>query len=55
MKNKAATLTEGSSQPEVFNVMGQLETIERIKTDEQLPHEKRKALSKENPLKVTTK
>ena len=33
MKNKAETLTEGSSQPEVFNVLGQLQSIERIKKD----------------------
>ena len=31
MKNKAETLTQGSSQPEVFNVLGQLQSIERIK------------------------
>ena len=31
MKNKAETLTSGSSQPEVFNVLGQLKTIERVK------------------------
>ena len=31
MKNKAETLTQGSSQPEVFNVLGQLQTIERVK------------------------
>ena len=33
MKNKAETLTQGSSQPEVFNVLGQLQTIERVKED----------------------
>ena len=33
MKNKAETLTQGSSQPEVFNVLGQLQSIERIKED----------------------
>ena len=33
MKNKAETLTEGSSQPEVFNVLGQLQSIERIKKE----------------------
>ena len=33
MKNKAETLTTGSSQPEVFNVLGQLQSIERIKKD----------------------
>ncbi len=34
MKNKAETLTEGSSQPEVFNVLGQLQSIERIKKEQ---------------------
>ena len=33
MKNKAETLTQGSSQPEVFNVLGQLQSIERIKKE----------------------
>ena len=33
MKNKAETLTDGSSQPEVFNVLGQLQSIERIKKE----------------------
>jgi hypothetical protein len=33
MMNKAQTLTSGSSQPEVFNVIGQLETIERVKKE----------------------
>ena len=33
MKNKAHTLTSGSSQPEVFNVLGQLQTIERTKKE----------------------
>ena len=33
MKNKAETFTTGSSQPEVFNVLGQLQSIERIKKD----------------------
>ena len=33
MKNKAETLTEGSSQPEIFNVLGQLQSIERIKKE----------------------
>ena len=33
MKNKPETLTEGSSQPEVFNVLGQLQSIERIKKE----------------------
>jgi len=33
MQNKAQTLTAGSSQPEVFNVLGQLQTIERTKKE----------------------
>ena len=33
MKNKAETLTQGSSQPEVFNVLGQLQSIQRIKKE----------------------
>jgi translation elongation factor P/translation initiation factor 5A len=33
MKNKAHTLTSGSSQPEIFNVLGQLQTIERTKKE----------------------
>ena len=33
MKNKAETLTQGSSQPDVFNVLGQLQSIERIKKE----------------------
>ena len=36
MKNKAETLTQGSSQPEVFNVLGQLQSIERIKKDTEI-------------------
>ena len=41
MKNKAETLTEGSSQPEVFNVLGQLQSIERIKKDLQIENQKK--------------
>ena len=45
MKNKAETLTDGSSQPEVFNVLGQLQSIERIKKElGQLQHEKKDKL-----------
>ena len=32
-KNRKNTLTQGSSQPEVFNVLGQLQTAERIKEE----------------------
>ena len=41
MKNKAETLTSGSSQPEVFNVLGQLQSIERIKKDIQIENKKK--------------
>ena len=41
MKNKAETFTEGSSQPEVFNVLGQLQSIERIKKDLQIENQKK--------------
>ena len=41
MKNKAETLTSGSSQPEVFNVLGQLQSIERIKKDIQIDNIKK--------------
>jgi hypothetical protein len=45
MQNKVKTLTEGSSQPEVFNVVGQLETIKRVKKDGELEHKLKKEIS----------
>jgi hypothetical protein len=36
MQNKVQTLTPGSSQAEVFNVLGQLKTIEREMSDKKL-------------------
>jgi hypothetical protein len=51
MLNRKDTLTPGSSQPEVFNVLGQLQTIERVKKERgQLEHTKREALSQESEL-----
>ncbi len=51
MLNRKDTLTPGSSQPEVFNVLGQLQTIERVKKEKaQLEHTKREALSQESKL-----
>ena len=51
MVNRKNTLTSGSSQPEVFNVLGQLESIERIKKENvQLEGTKRKAISSEQGL-----
>jgi len=45
MKNKAETLTSGSSQPEVFNVLGQLKTIERVKKSGEMIHNKKEQLT----------
>ena len=46
MKNRKNTLTPGSSQPEVFNVLGQLQTIERVEEERKaLGHEQKKAIS----------
>ena len=46
MKNRKNTLTPGSSQPEVFNVLGQLQTIERVEEERKaLGHEKKKAIA----------
>ena len=51
MTNKKETLTPGSSQPEVFNVIGQLESIQRIKKERgQLESQKREAISTESKL-----
>ena len=49
MKNRKATLTPGSSQPEVFNVLGQSESIEKLKKERgQLESKKREAISTEH-------
>ena len=45
MKNKAETLTQGSSQPEVFNVLGQLQTIERVKKSGEMIYNKKAQLT----------
>ena len=51
MINRKDTLTAGSSQPEVFNVLGQLQTIERVKKERgQIENTKREALSQESNL-----
>ena len=47
MKNKAETLTQGSSQPEVFNVLGQLDTLNRVMRDgELLPNKEKKKIKR---------
>ena len=45
MKNKAETLTSGSSQPEVFNVLGQLQSIERVKKSGEMIYNKKEQLT----------
>ena len=55
MQNKAKTLTEGSSQPEVFNVVGQLETIKRVKKDGELENNKKQAISNKETFYQGTK
>ena len=45
MKNKAETLTSGSSQPEVFNVLGQLKSIERVKKSGEMIYNKKEQLT----------
>ena len=45
MKNKAETLTQGSPQPEVFNVLGQLQTIERVKKSGEMIYNKKEQLT----------
>ena len=45
MKNKAETLTSGSSQTEVFNVLGQLKSIERVKKSGEMIYNKKEQLT----------
>ena len=47
MQHKSKTLTSGSSQSEVFNVLGQLQTIERVKRDGELGHNKKESITSE--------
>jgi len=48
LEQKKATLTPGSSQPEVFNVLGQLETLKRVRQSGELKYDgvDRKSISK---------
>ena len=48
LEQKKATLTPGSSQPEVFNVLGQLETLKRVRQSGELKYDgaNRKSISK---------
>ena len=48
LEQKRLTLTPGSSQPEVFNVLGQLETLKRVRKSGELKYDgaNRKSISK---------
>ena len=48
LEQRKLTLTPGSSQPEVFNVLGQLQTLQRVKkSGELLPsYPKKKQIKK---------
>ncbi len=47
LEHQKATLTPGSSQPEVFNVLGQLDTLNRVMKDgELLPNKENKKLKR---------
>ena len=48
LEQKKMTLTPGSSQPEVFNVLGQLETLKRVRQSGELKYDgaSRKTISK---------
>ena len=39
LENRKATLTPGSSQPEVYNVLGQLETLKRVRKSGELKYD----------------
>jgi hypothetical protein len=43
--NKVKSLTPGSSQPEVFNAMGQLQTIERVKQSGELKYDNKEEIT----------
>ena len=48
LEQQKLTLTQGSSQPEVFNVLGQLETLKRVRKSGELKYDgaARKTISK---------
>jgi len=48
LEQQKLTLTQGSSQPEVFNVLGQLETLKRVRKSGELKYDgvNRKSISK---------
>ena len=47
LQHQKATLTPGSSQPEVFNVLGQINTLDRVmKEGELLPNKEKKKIKR---------
>ena len=48
LEQKKLTLTQGSSQPEIFNIIGQLETLKRVRQSGELKYDgaNRKSISK---------
>ena len=50
LEQRKLTLTPGSSQPEVFNVLGQLETLKRVRKSGELKYDgaNRKSISKKS-------
>ena len=47
LEHQKATLTPGSSQPEVFNVLGQLNTLDRVMREgELLPNKEKKKIKR---------
>ena len=50
LEQRKLTLTPGSSQPEVFNVLGQLETLKRVRQSGELKYDgaNRKSISKKS-------
>ena len=56
MLNRKNTLTQASTQPEVFNVMGQLDGIEKLKTQKNaLENKKREAISSQSSIGAKSK
>jgi len=50
LEQKRLTLTQGSSQPEVFNILGQVETLKRVRKSGELKYDgaDRKTISKKS-------
>ena len=53
LQHQKNTITPGTSQPEVFNVLGQIDTLERVIRDKELqpPKEKKEKKTEKNNMK----